>query len=302
MSMYENSLDELVERTCKLHLRDWLEGTATGGSTSTVVDTSRNEADDYFNNLPRAEVYIRTTTDGAAPIGETRNITGAGSDFANSSGTITIVTTPLFTGAVTAGDTYSIHTEFSRDEVVEAINAAIAKIKSRALIELIDEDTILTAAVYEYPVPAGFTHIYRITMSDGNGNFYGSCLAPHEYKIVRGKDIPRIHFFGFPVDRRYIGHYYSEPWRDIDLTADSFLRIEGFSKQAKLVNSTDICRVNPDFVCPQAAAFLQASRIYRSDVDPDEHRVQYTIQQGLANDALRVTRTQFPPDTKKVER
>jgi hypothetical protein len=77
------------------------EGIATGGSTTTVVDSDdRTEADDYWNG---GTVWmIRDSAGaGAAPEGEYSVI----SDFANSTGTITLRDT--LTAAVASGDRYA---------------------------------------------------------------------------------------------------------------------------------------------------------------------------------------------------
>ncbi len=282
MSVYSSTLDELIERTFRLCLGTFYEGTATGGSTTTVVDSSRWEADDFFQNLD-AWARIRTTTDDAAPKGEERKIT----DWVQSSGTATVA--PAFSVTPAAGDTYCFMYEYRWDEVMEAINASIDLVARHALVEKIDHSVMLKDNVYEYSIPSGFLYLYNVSMADSNGN-YSLPIDPTQYKIIRGTTPPRIHFYA-----------------DSGISADNLLRIEGFGRQSRLVKGTDICRINPDFLCYQAAAFLHARRIRRSDSDPDEQKTQFTTCQQMADSIsgsapyFRNLTPQFPPDMKRVE-
>lgn len=295
MARHENTLDEIVKRVCQVHLRDWAEGIASAGAAATLTDTiRRNERTDYWNNLPYAEIYIRTTTDGADPQGDVRAI----SDFA--AGVITA--SDNFSAAPDANDTYSIHTQYRRLDVVEAINAAIDRATDEGcLIDIIDETILVVDDVFEYPLPSGFTHVYKITMSDEDLDFDVMMpVPPSHYRIIRGMDNPRLKFLTMPDTALPQDHYYGALWANDSLTADRILRIEGFGKQPELVENTDICYLSPNFICPQAAAILHSARIRRNDVDPDEHATQFGVQQAMADKALRTAKPQFPPDIKRV--
>lgn len=75
-------------------------GTATGGSLTTILDTSKlNQADNFWTKL---QAFIVTTTNGAAPQGEAKRI-------AASSGSNYRVTVEMpFSATVESGDTYGI--------------------------------------------------------------------------------------------------------------------------------------------------------------------------------------------------
>lgn len=295
MPLYEETLDSLIEQVCRVMLRDWKSGTATGGSTTTFIDTSRLEKDDYYNSLsPAARVHIRTTTDSAAPMGEEREI----SDWVQSTHTGTV--DPAFSAAIGAGDTYAILQQYGWDEIREAINTAIKRVQKIALIEKIDEETLTVDDVNEYPIPDGFVYIYRITQSTNDGDFYVSPVPPDQYKIIRGASTPRIHFYNFPEDAKHSDHYYSNLWINTDFAASRKLRIEGYGKQEKLVNDTDLCYINPNYVCAQAAAFLHSSRIEKPSDEYDWHRVQAEIWQEQADREFTTLQTPLPPDTKRV--
>ena len=74
-------------------------GTADSGSTTTLVDDARTEADDYWNG---SWLKIITTTDGQPPQGESRLVT----DFVAATDTIY---TADFSAVIDAGDTYMLY-------------------------------------------------------------------------------------------------------------------------------------------------------------------------------------------------
>jgi len=297
MPLYKNTLSTLVQRTCRVHLRDWLAGSATSSSTATTTladATNRNEKDDYFNNLPQAEIYIYETTDGAAPIGERRDI----SDFANTGGIITV--SDAFSALITSGDKYSIHTDYPRADIVSAINSAVDDAAQLSLVEASDTSLVLVAGVNQYIIPEDFIYIYRITMADANGDFYGDPIPADQYNIVRALPQPRIHFRYQPVELQSSGHYYGANWVNGEFSTGRSLLIEGYKKQATLVNDTDYCYISPTYVCAQAAAYLHAVRIERNDVDTDVHATQYSVQQKMADSAKGLDLTRIPPGSKRV--
>lgn len=300
MALHENTLDELIERVCRTQLREWKEGTITGTpSTTTFIDSSRNEKDDYFNQTtPASRVHIRTTTDGAAPVGEEREIT----DWVNSTATGTV--SPAFSAAPAAGDTYAILARYTWDEITQAINSAIDMVAKDSLIYKRDEESLeLVSDVFEYDVPTGFTHIFRLTMADSDGLFDGAPIPPDQYIIIRGGVHPRIKFLAMPDEMAFQDHSYGQLWRNVDFTAGRKVRVEGFGRQAKLEEDTDICYLNPVFVCAQAGAWLHAARIRRPTNEPDDHREQYRTWQRIA-DQLKVAssvKIHLPPNCKKVE-
>lgn len=138
------TLLDLIKETAELfgHLHV---GTAEAGSnTTTIVDTTLIDPDDFWNNH---YVYV-DGADGAAPEGEERFV----SDFVQSTGTLTI--SPAFTAAVAADDTYLI-LPVRRGVFVRAINNAIRKASERFGVPTSDAATITIAAdTYQYNLPA----------------------------------------------------------------------------------------------------------------------------------------------------
>ena len=294
MAIYSETLDDLVEKTCKLCLHDFRAGTATGGSNATVVDTNnRNEVDGFFTNLPYAEVYIRTTTDNLAPIGQRRDIT------TYVVGTVTVA--DVFTAAVGAGDTYSIHTEFPRDEVVEAINMAIDMVAEEALVWLVDETTIaaLVAAQYEYPLPTTMMWLFKVTMADADGNFEDVDPIPSSQYHILHSAVPVLKLDLFPTGQKHEGHYFGQFWAESDLVAGRALRLEGMASPATLSSDTSTCPISPAYVAFQAAAMLFGSRITGNDVDANAARANYW-QQRADIERARVVRVQLPAGAKRI--
>jgi hypothetical protein len=294
MTLFNNTRDALVERICRLVLHDWWEGTATAaGSTTTFVDSARPEADDYFNNI-NAYVYFRTGTYASSE--------GKISDWVGAS-TYTGTFAPALAGAPGTGSVYSIHAQFRRAEINEAIQMSLDMVAREALFFKTDETTItLEDDVFEYPVPSDFVIITSLTMAGGNGNFYDAPINPSQYKIVKGA-IPVIHFSAMGEEQQYEGHWWHDLWsQDDTMTAARKLRVEGLAKQPALVKDTDAIFINPTFVVYQAGALLLFSRVRRPENEPDEFRVRAQIAQARA-DAERAgfsTRLQLPPDSKRV--
>ncbi len=101
---------ELRELVAKVF--GWQSGTATGGSTTTVVDSSlARYADDYWIG---ASLWLAAKAN--APGGYTSWVT----DFVSSSGTLTV--SPAFADACAAGDAYQLFRYVSKEQIDDAIN------------------------------------------------------------------------------------------------------------------------------------------------------------------------------------
>ncbi len=301
MPLFSNTTASLIERVAR-KLSDWKEGTNTGTANSTFVDTTRDEPNDYFENtVPPSKVHIISTTDGLAPQGETRTI----SDWVLSTGTGTLASN--WTAVLTSGDTYCIQSLYTWEEILQAINEAIDSVKAKVVIAKIDHTIQLATSTYEYDVPAGFTHIYRISMEDSVGN-YPEAIPPDNYKLIRGTPTPRIHFIRYPNEQLYSAHYIGGLWADSsdsttttgNMTDGRLLRVEGFGYQDALVKATDMCYLNPAYIVNQATALVLGQHITRSDTDPDAYQTRVQYYQGLANAELPSSMVRFPPNTKRI--
>jgi hypothetical protein len=122
------------------------EGTATGGSTSSIVDTNdRTEANDYWN-LGSAWITYDGAGAGAAPQGQYKEI----SDFVLATGTITLRST--LTAAVASTDRYAISDRrFPLHVLIQMVNQAITDL---GRIPVTDKTSLTTASdKTEYTLP-----------------------------------------------------------------------------------------------------------------------------------------------------
>lgn len=124
-----------------------LEGTATGGGTTSIADTvERTEANDYWNGGTAWVIYDAGGA-GAAPEKEYSVIT----DFANSGGALTLRTT--LTAAVAANDRYAIADKrIPLNVIVQFVNQAILDL---GRIPVVNKTSLTIAADQtEYTLPA----------------------------------------------------------------------------------------------------------------------------------------------------
>jgi len=116
-------------------------GTATGGSLTEVIDTSRlTQADDHWKGH---KVFIKDTTDDLAPKGESRKIA------ASASATAKLIVEFPFSAAVASGDTYSIAV-FSDAQIDAAINNALQMEVSKWLPEKTFENLAVSANLHRF--------------------------------------------------------------------------------------------------------------------------------------------------------
>ena len=130
-------------------------GQATGGSTTTLIDTqSLLGGDDDYNGK-----YVRFTS------GNASGKTGIISDFVNSSNTATIkpIEGAAFSGSVADDDTYELWDEAYNPDFIDAfINDSIVQYSPRALVA--DEDTTLYGHISrpEHSIPSNMVAISEV--------------------------------------------------------------------------------------------------------------------------------------------
>lgn len=296
-NVYETPLWEIIRTMLDVTHRDWVEGTATGGTTATIIDTARDEADNYFENTsPQSRAHILSTTDGAAPVGQDRKIT---TSTCTTNGTMTV--TQLFAPAPGAGDTYGVYSVARWTSLVRYVNTAINQYKTRFPIRHIDETgIILQTSQYEYPIPEAFSHICKITQADSSGYFKDSIIPPDHYTVVYDT-IPRLRFYQYPAEFQLPGIYFGELWFNSSMSDGRYLRIEGLQLQPTLTDDNDLCYLHPDMIAFHAGGLLHLALSTRSDVDPDYHKNQADNWLARAEDIAKKVPFQLPPDTKKVK-
>jgi len=124
------------------------DGTATGGSATTVVDTGITHPNDFWNN---GTIWLRSGNN----IGKSAVIT----DYASASWTWTFATLTLLCAA---GDLYSVcSAAYPRSSLIGAINQALLEMG-----KVTTKNTSLTglATTWEYTLPAGVSNLTRVVV------------------------------------------------------------------------------------------------------------------------------------------
>lgn len=143
-------------------------GTATGGSTSTLIDTARTEADDYWNEY---WLLVTGTTDEAAPEAEESRV----SDYSASTTTLTVA--PGLTAAIGAGDTYELRRFIPASSIHRFINSAVEQYRNQ-FPDLTEDSTIVVKEdVYDYTLPSGVVDIRQIDLIEHDVVYRGTATA-----------------------------------------------------------------------------------------------------------------------------
>jgi hypothetical protein len=129
--------------------------TATGGSTTTLVDTARGEADNFWATY---WLFIPTTSDALAPQGEEALVTSF------SAVTDTLTFEPAMTAAIGNTDTYELRRYFSAEMIHGAINASIEECLVHFPNLAVDETTVIKTDISEYTLAATIADIQRIDL------------------------------------------------------------------------------------------------------------------------------------------
>lgn len=133
--------------------------TATGGTTTTLVDTTLIQPDNFWNNY-----FLRMT--GGSQSGKEALITG----YAQS--TKTVAFDPAMSGAVANGDTYQILPQ-PRQDFVDAIYEAV-RVASQSWMQVEDDTTSLTysSAVQQYNLPADLVTLIGLYLGTTDGYWF----------------------------------------------------------------------------------------------------------------------------------
>ena len=119
--------------------------TATGGTTTTLIDTAMlDQADDYWNG---DWLYIVNDADASTNDDKIRLIT----DFTQSSSTLTFL--EALGASSASSDTFEIHSGWNAAQIHSAVNAAIEDGFPEFFDMNIDESIVLTRDTLEYTLP-----------------------------------------------------------------------------------------------------------------------------------------------------
>ena len=210
------TLFDLAYRTAR-EISPTFEGIATGGATTTIIDTVRlltHLPDDAFN-LGTAFLVRDSAGAGAAPEKEFSRIT----DFVSSTGTVTMA---AMTTAVAAGDRYALAgSRYDLDRIISAINSVLMRIK----VPTEDTTTLDTAAAqleYSLPVAVLDDHIevwLQGKTGDANANYW---LPMHNWHIAEtGTGTQKLLIFhAQPISSRDLKIVYYIPHPSLYVATD----------------------------------------------------------------------------------
>ncbi|KKN62893.1 hypothetical protein LCGC14_0507460 [marine sediment metagenome] len=154
-------------------------GKATGGTTVTVVDSALGGTDDDYNG---GSVIVTYDNGGAAaaPEGEFARV----EDYAQSTGTITVLTADTFTAAVAVSDEYLVSTKkYPHQKMIRTINRALGQVGDIPRVDTTTLDTASSQTEYTYALAWKRSPPYQVDIqiktTDANDNQWR--------KISRGK-------------------------------------------------------------------------------------------------------------------
>jgi len=164
-----SALRQAIDEHLRLvHGSSTISDTATGGTTSTLVDTSRTESDDYWNNT---WLYISDTTDDAAPKDEESLV----ASYSASDHTFNL--SNPFTAAPESGDTYELRRYFSAAMIHSAINLAVEEAQY-LFPNLSENDTlVIEENTYDYTIPTGVEHILKVEWLEHDIDYRGTATG-----------------------------------------------------------------------------------------------------------------------------
>ncbi|HPS39778.1 MAG TPA: hypothetical protein PL124_10230 [Candidatus Cloacimonadota bacterium] len=201
-TLYNALLD--VARTCGV----LVSGTATGGSTTSLVDTGRLEQDDYFKG---GTLFIRTSSPASTKI----------TAYSQSAHTFTF---PARANIVT-GTLYSASNQ-SRDTLVQAINLALTHMGPYTAT---DETLLLASNTIEYSLPTGVHNVVRVEAPIRYDPTNVSLLA-YEKLYHWEEDNGKLRF-KYPISgaqgsalRIYYNIYHADVNLDADVISDLYNR------------------------------------------------------------------------------
>lgn len=200
---------ELLLRTAEL-LRGLRYGTATGGSTTTLVDTAMLEPDDFFNN---GTIWFLSGNN----IGKSAVV----SDYSLTSHTFTFATQ---TAACAAADRYAVlDANYPREALVAALNTALIALGP---FDYVDDTLDVVANQEEYTLPAGYNNVKRVQVAAGATAPFQWGTPLRHWKELNGKlhidysSVTRLPTAGTPI-RIIAEKQHARVWADADTITDA---------------------------------------------------------------------------------
>lgn len=268
MAVYSVTRADLRQELAMMMQDDWA-STATGGSTTTVVDTKMIQNDNFWRN---AWVLITATNNNL----QVRQATG----FTASSDTLTFA--PAVALAVANADTYELFKRFRPEVYHQAINQAIREVGSLALVDKVDTSLTLAADTWEYTLPSGFRYIRRLSyLNDSTDDT--RVWIPNDLWYIRFAGTRKIVFDG-----------------SLRPPANT-LTIEGQSSPAELSAEATACPVQPNYALAYGKWYLHSILAGSDDEDAAYHERQMLVWEPRWRDLKAEMTSHVYPGSKSVE-
>lgn len=188
------------------------EGVATGGSSTTIVDSDLGGTDDEWTS---GTAFIITDGGGAgaAPENETARIT----DYASTTGTITVASGD-FSAAPASGDTYGV-CKVPRYRLYQALNNAL---RDLGPVPFEDDTSLDTAAsTKRYTLPAAAKRDLRQVWVARRTSAPFDWEEQHNWYVIQNRSTYDLMFREQPVASRDIRLVYVGPHATLDADADT---------------------------------------------------------------------------------
>lgn len=235
------TLFDLLLKTAD-RLRGGRYGTATGGSTTTLVDTLLVESNDFFNG---GTLFHLT--------GNNANKSAVITDWNSSTFTFTI---PTQAGANAAGVQYAVFPKrFRRDAMVEAINQALADLGP---FDQIDETLTVVEDQEVYTLPTGIYDVKQVHIATNDA-------APYDWQIY--------HYFREQNGSLYFGDQH------LPLTAGRKIRILYRAPHARVSADADTITdaASPELIAAGAAFFAAKNKAAQAGSSDGEAQATLNI-------------------------
>lgn len=158
------TLFDVIYRTLSI-LRGERNGVATGGSATTLVDTSQTEANDYLNG---GTIFLFS--------GNNVNKSAVITDWALSTTTFTF---PTLTLLCAANDQYAaFDNRYPRASIVQAINRGLGTIGS---YQAVNETITTTEDTERYRLPLNVSDVRRVQVASSTNSPYEWSDAMHDW-------------------------------------------------------------------------------------------------------------------------
>lgn len=269
------TLFDLTYQTAKL-LEEVRHGLATGGTTSTLIDTNGlKQVDDYWGGLQGNMGTVWMLYDagalGAAPQGEFSRVT----DFVNSTQAATL--SPALTAAPASNDQYGIAgPRYPLYDLIAAVNEAVRLLGNIGFDDATTLDTVANQTEYTLPFVEGeLKQVYYQGKTGDSDDFQWLPVPKWEVRYgITGSARTLILPLGFPSGRD-IRLVYGGPHPRLNLASD------------KLSES-----IPEQLIATRAALILTEGEIKKqAKADP-----RLTERAAMFRNALGEVQTNFTPD------